>query len=243
MTMSMIIDFDNRLVFYYPMTAITTIFMHIVYNPLATSVSNDIALMDAVVGFFGRLEFITSGEAAFTRMGELVQQARCIVLRAQEDAAREQEPHHQSNVSQIETMTTTLSGNSITNEQAINRSSNEPRDVVTDEVDIHSTAHNRRGTGQDGPGHSDADRPRHELGGTPAVNTNVERAALTSNEDPSRADFVGLAEHLQQTLGDFTQPMTGLFPGSVLNADWLDAWMIPRQSGSTVFDQELQGWT
>lgn len=241
--MSMIIDLENRLVFYYPMTAINTIFMHIVCNPLATSVSNDIALMDAVVGFFGRLEYITSGEAAFTRMGELVQQARCIVLSAQEDAARVREPNQPANGPQIESITTTISGSSITNEQIINRSGDEPRDVVVDEIDINSTAQNGRGTGQDRLEHSIADGASRGLGGTPAVHSNVELAALASSEDPGHADFVGSAEHLRRSLRDFTQPMTGLFPDEALNVDWLDAWMIPRQSGSTALDRELASWT
>lgn len=50
--------------------------MHIVTNPNASTAQSDIALMEMVVGFFGRLEYITSGEAAFTKTTDFVRQAR-----------------------------------------------------------------------------------------------------------------------------------------------------------------------
>lgn len=40
--------------------------------------------MESVAGFFGRLEFMTLGEAAFTRTSEFARQARRIVERAAE---------------------------------------------------------------------------------------------------------------------------------------------------------------
>ncbi|KPM44101.1 hypothetical protein AK830_g2484 [Neonectria ditissima] len=64
------------LVFYYPFTALTTIFVHIVADPSNESTQSDIALMETVVGFFGRLEYVTDGETAFTKTTEFVQQAR-----------------------------------------------------------------------------------------------------------------------------------------------------------------------
>ncbi|UPL04054.1 hypothetical protein LCI18_014988 [Fusarium solani-melongenae] len=67
--------------FYYPFTALTTIFVHVASNPNDESTRNDIALMEVIVGFFGRLEYITSGEAAFTKASEFVHQARRIVDR------------------------------------------------------------------------------------------------------------------------------------------------------------------
>ncbi|KAH7134298.1 fungal-specific transcription factor domain-containing protein [Dactylonectria macrodidyma] len=75
------------LVFYYPFTALTTIFVHVVSNPGDASTLNDIALMEVVIGFFGRLEYITSGETAFTKTSEFVRQARRIANR-HTDAAR-----------------------------------------------------------------------------------------------------------------------------------------------------------
>lgn len=58
--------------------------MHTVTVPLSTSAYSDIALMESVAGFFGRLEFMTLGEAAFTRTSEFARQARRIVARAAE---------------------------------------------------------------------------------------------------------------------------------------------------------------
>jgi hypothetical protein len=68
------------------MTALTTIFMHVVCHPADASTSNDIALMEVVVGFFGRVEFMTSGEAAFTKTSEFVRQARWVVAQSLHDA-------------------------------------------------------------------------------------------------------------------------------------------------------------
>ncbi|KAJ3464866.1 hypothetical protein MRS44_009652 [Fusarium solani] len=70
------------LVFYYPFTALTTLFLHVVGNPSEESARDDIALMEIVVGFFGRLEYVTSGEAAFTKTTEFVRQARSVVTNA-----------------------------------------------------------------------------------------------------------------------------------------------------------------
>lgn len=39
--------------------------------------------MEVVVGFFGRLEYVTSGEAAFTKTAEFVRQARNITKRGE----------------------------------------------------------------------------------------------------------------------------------------------------------------
>lgn len=68
--------------FYYPFTALTTLFLHVVGSPSQESARDDIALMEIVVGFFGRLEYITSGEAAFTKTTEFVRQARSVVTNA-----------------------------------------------------------------------------------------------------------------------------------------------------------------
>lgn len=62
--------------FYFPFTALTTIFVHTVSSPPDQHSQSNIALMEIVVGFFGRLEYITSGEAAFTKSSEFVRQAR-----------------------------------------------------------------------------------------------------------------------------------------------------------------------
>lgn len=41
--------------------------------------------METVVGFFGRLEYVTSGEAAFTKTTEFVRQARTVTNRYSKD--------------------------------------------------------------------------------------------------------------------------------------------------------------
>jgi len=69
------------------MTALITIFMHIITYPTESSTQNDIALMEVVVGFFGRLEFVTSGEAAFTKTGEFI---RGIITQLLKDPRRSQ---------------------------------------------------------------------------------------------------------------------------------------------------------
>jgi hypothetical protein len=72
----------SRLIFYYPLTAFIALFTHVISNPVAESASNDIALLEVVVGLFGRLEFITSGIAAFTEAREFVRLARTVVAKA-----------------------------------------------------------------------------------------------------------------------------------------------------------------
>ncbi|KAL2851931.1 hypothetical protein BJY01DRAFT_244865 [Aspergillus pseudoustus] len=71
----------QALVFYYPFTALTTIFIHVLSSPLEKSTPCDIILMETIVGFLGRLEYVTSGEAAFTNTREFVRQARLFVDR------------------------------------------------------------------------------------------------------------------------------------------------------------------
>jgi hypothetical protein len=73
------------MLFYYPMTALLTVFEHVICDPCNNSAKNDIALMEVVVGFFGRLEYLTSGVAAFTKTAEVVKQARIAMEHAQED--------------------------------------------------------------------------------------------------------------------------------------------------------------
>ncbi|KXH69576.1 hypothetical protein CSAL01_06108 [Colletotrichum salicis] len=62
-----------------PSSALTTIFIHVVSNPHDSRNQSDIALMETVIGFFGRLEYVTSGEAAFTKTTEFVRQARRVI--------------------------------------------------------------------------------------------------------------------------------------------------------------------
>jgi hypothetical protein len=75
-----------RLAFYYPFTALTTIFIHVLSSPLDESTPRDIVLMETIVGLLGRLEYVTSGEAAFTNSREFVRQARLFVDRHRKPA-------------------------------------------------------------------------------------------------------------------------------------------------------------
>lgn len=70
------------------MTALLTIFLNLVCQPTDISAAHDIALMEVAVGFFGRLEYITSGEAGFTQVTEFVRQARFIVNKSAQDLCR-----------------------------------------------------------------------------------------------------------------------------------------------------------
>ena len=72
----------NRLLFYYPFTALGILFSHVITNPLAPTASNDIALMDVVTGLFGRLDFVSSGMRSLTEVGEFARLARAAVQRA-----------------------------------------------------------------------------------------------------------------------------------------------------------------
>ena len=72
----------DRLLFYYPFTALGILFSHVITNPLAPTASNDIALMDVVTGLFGRLDFVSSGMRSLTEVGEFARLARAAVQRA-----------------------------------------------------------------------------------------------------------------------------------------------------------------
>jgi hypothetical protein len=72
----------NRLLFYYPFTALGILFFHVIANPLAPTASNDIALMDVVTGLFGRVDFVSSGMRSLTEVGEFARLARAAVKRA-----------------------------------------------------------------------------------------------------------------------------------------------------------------
>lgn len=75
-----------RLLFYYPFTALTIIFSHVIWNPLLPTAQKDIALMDVVTGLFGRLDFVSSGLMACNEAGEFAKLARSTVQRSTERA-------------------------------------------------------------------------------------------------------------------------------------------------------------
>lgn len=53
--------------------------------------------MEVIVGFFGRLEYVTSGEAAFTKMTELVRQARSVTDNAVRAHSNTKSPEPRTN--------------------------------------------------------------------------------------------------------------------------------------------------
>jgi hypothetical protein len=71
-----------RLLFYYPFTAPTIVFSHVIANPLLPTACNDIALMDVVTGLFGRLDFVSSSLMSCNESGEFTRLARTTVERA-----------------------------------------------------------------------------------------------------------------------------------------------------------------
>lgn len=72
----------TRLVFYYPFTALTVLFTHIMAYPLAPPARHDSALLDVIAGHFGRVEFVSSGVLQMAQAGEFPRLARRIIKRA-----------------------------------------------------------------------------------------------------------------------------------------------------------------
>jgi hypothetical protein len=72
----------SRILFYYPFTALTIVFSHVIANPLLSTARNDIALMDVVTGLFGRVDFVSSGLMSCNEYGEFTRLARATVERA-----------------------------------------------------------------------------------------------------------------------------------------------------------------
>ncbi|OQU99095.1 Fungal specific transcription factor domain-containing protein [Cladophialophora immunda] len=72
----------NWLVIYYPLTAIITLFSHVVTNPLSPSATADIALIQCVMGLFGRIEYVSSGTILLTQSGEFAKIASSVVDKA-----------------------------------------------------------------------------------------------------------------------------------------------------------------
>ncbi|KIW35508.1 uncharacterized protein PV07_02199 [Cladophialophora immunda] len=75
------------LILYFPIMGVLTLFINVVSNPAAPTAASDIAIMEIVTGTFGRLEFITQGRLALTRIGEFASIARAVV---EQDIASQQ---------------------------------------------------------------------------------------------------------------------------------------------------------
>src|ERR1700716_25705 len=88
----------SRILFYYPFTALTIVFSHVIANPLLPTARNDIALMDVVTGLFGRLDFVSSGLMSCNEAGEFTRLGRATVERAiSNHKGHLQDEYHQRN--------------------------------------------------------------------------------------------------------------------------------------------------
>jgi hypothetical protein len=210
------------------MTALVTIFMHVIHDPLASSTSHDIALMDAVVGFFGRLEYVTSGEAAFTQMGEFVRQVRHIVATLRDDATRQQTQLPTSSAEQDRRASVTSPRLIVTDENIAQSNCHFPASTDSGS-ERYSTAIGGHGTVPQPLGRSSAAMFSQVLQDTYHVPA-VAESTLVLDEDPSRAGILESAELPDGNfLNNLAMPILGLSPGSVPSSDWLDAWISPRQ--------------
>ena len=77
------------LAFYYPVLGLINLFVHVLKHPTASSAASDIALMEVIVGQFGRLEFASSGQMSFSFAREIAGLARTAVKKAQVRSAAE----------------------------------------------------------------------------------------------------------------------------------------------------------
>ena len=68
--------FSLRLLVYYPIMAVLVLFINIVTHRVAVVPANDIAVMEIVTGIFGKLQFVSSGTIALSRIGEFARIAR-----------------------------------------------------------------------------------------------------------------------------------------------------------------------
>ncbi len=75
------------MILYFPIMGVLTLFINVVSNPSAPTATSDIAIMEIVTGTFGRLEFMTQGRLALTRIGEFASIARAVV---EQDMASQQ---------------------------------------------------------------------------------------------------------------------------------------------------------
>ncbi|KAJ3548981.1 hypothetical protein NM208_g568 [Fusarium decemcellulare] len=75
------------LVVYYPLKALITLFMHVINNPQASSVTENIAAMEMVTGFFARVDFLTAGQLQLTNCREFSAIARTVVENTKHEAA------------------------------------------------------------------------------------------------------------------------------------------------------------
>lgn len=56
---------EIRSTFYYPMTGLINLFIHILRFPVLSTAQSDIALLDIIAGHFAHMEFVTGSELKF----------------------------------------------------------------------------------------------------------------------------------------------------------------------------------
>ncbi|OBS16750.1 hypothetical protein FPOA_12649, partial [Fusarium poae] len=74
----------TRLAIYYPLVAVTNLFINVLENPTAQSVTADVNLIDMMTGTFARLEYATSGHLNITFPRELADFARGLLSRVRD---------------------------------------------------------------------------------------------------------------------------------------------------------------
>lgn len=79
----------NWLVIYYPLTAIITLFSHVAMNPLSKTAMADIALINCVLGLFGRIEYMSSGSILLTNSSEFAKIAASLIHKAKSSETSE----------------------------------------------------------------------------------------------------------------------------------------------------------
>lgn len=71
-----------RSTFYYPMTGLINLFIHILRLPSLSTARSDIALLEVVAGHFANMEFVTGSELSFPFARNVATLARKTVEKA-----------------------------------------------------------------------------------------------------------------------------------------------------------------
>lgn len=71
-------QFPTRLLVYYPLTAVLTVFTHAVSHPSRAGLEDDVILLQIAAGYFGMLEYVTSGMVGMRNVSDLIRYAGLI---------------------------------------------------------------------------------------------------------------------------------------------------------------------
>lgn len=83
------LQLSARLLVSFPLAAAMTLFSYVIANPLCSSASSDIGLMEVVDELFGRLELLSSGVIVLCQSRECTRLARMVVGKANTPAERD----------------------------------------------------------------------------------------------------------------------------------------------------------